>query len=213
MGVAVPPVCSLFPGDGRSVVFINRTGRPVLLSSQAEAGPLGPAWSASVLLPPNTAHPWRFLGDSALLLSDLLLLLPELYSRARNTTFHWEAEYVDTEPGTNSCITFNKTAGPLWLASLPGLAVGAAMQVVLQADCGVPPLSSLAREASAACPVRATELPAALLRAVTSLRSGYSQIETNQLHPCPACREIHQYNLRQDKREKFFIVQYINKDE
>merc|ERR1712013_444548 len=66
------------------------------------------AWSTTIIILQGGRHVWRFLGDSANDLEDFLFFLPEPYNLARDNSFKWVAEYLDSMEEAE--VTFNHMA-------------------------------------------------------------------------------------------------------
>ena len=100
----------------------------------------------------------RFLGDDipepAMA---VLALLPDPYTLARENTYVWTADFVDSTETVD--ILFNKKSGPLDLSSMRVLSPGEKLEVVLQRKEGVASLASLARDLLARLQLEVDNLP------------------------------------------------------
>ena len=100
----------------------------------------------------------RFLGDDipepAMA---VLALLPDPYTLARENSYVWTADFVDSTETAD--ILFNKKSGPLDLSSMRVLSPGEKLEVVLQRKEGVASLASLARDLLARLQLEVENLP------------------------------------------------------
>jgi len=190
------PLCSLFGTDSRFVRFINDTGRPIRVTSRLQIHRLpNQAWSTTRLLLPGTGTTWRFLGDDipepAMA---VLALLPDPYTLARENSYVWTADFVDSTETAD--ILFNKKSGSLDLSSMRVLNPGEKLEVVLQRKEGVASLASLARDLLARLQLEVDNLPedhlpGNLKRGLVKLTKDYEEIDKPRLRACDRCQEEH----------------------
>ena len=87
----------------------------------------------------------------------VLALLPDPYTLARENSYVWTADFVDSTETAD--ILFNKKSGPLDLSSMRVLNPGEKLEVVLQRKEGVASLASLARDLLARLQLEVENLP------------------------------------------------------
>ena len=87
----------------------------------------------------------------------VLALLPDPYTLARENSYVWTADFVDSTETAN--VLFNKKSGPLDLSSMRVLNPGEKLEVVLQRKEGVASLASLARDLLARLQLEVDNLP------------------------------------------------------
>ena len=87
----------------------------------------------------------------------VLALLPAPYTLARENSYVWTADFVDSTETAN--ILFNKKSGSLDLSSMRVLNPGEKLEVVLQRKEGVASLASLARDLLARLQLEVDNLP------------------------------------------------------
>jgi len=191
-------LCKLFGDDGRFVKFANLTGRTVRLTSRLQMENfLNMAWSTTIIIPEGGRHVWRFLGDSANVFEDFLFLLPEPYNLARQNSFEWVVEYIDSQE--LDTVTFDFLEGPLRLNTMKTLQPQETSEVILRRkDRAVTPLNKLAKDViikkvTQSCEhISCMDFPKTLEEEVISLSNDYQEIEKNKQDPCSRCKEIHQ---------------------
>ena len=87
----------------------------------------------------------------------VLALLPDPYTLARENSYVWTADFVDSTETAD--ILFNKKSGSLDLSSMRVLNPGEKLEVVLQRKEGVASLASLARDLLARLQLEVDNLP------------------------------------------------------
>jgi len=191
-------LCQLFGDDGRFVEFINLTGRPVRLIGRLQMRSFSNmAWSTKIIILQGGRHVWRFLGDSANDLEDFLFFLPEPYNLARENSFKWVAEYLDSMEEAE--VTFNHKDGPLRLDTLELLPPRGKCEVRLRRkDRAVSALNSLTKDAIVAKRkdlsaenISCLEFPKTLEEEVLSLKKDYADLEKVMKIMCRRCKELH----------------------
>merc|ERR1711988_495671 len=197
-------LCSLFQEDGRFITFVNRTGRPVILSSKSwKDGRY--FWSAGILINVNCSFTWRFIGNFSSMFEDYFLLLPESYDAARTSELQFLAEYLGDDAGEDMEITFNEEIGPLKLVSMRYLTNRESATVILKRrDKSLPRVVDIIQDRLARGEIITEDIPLTLARNIQHLRRKLETIENNLLSPCQHCHQIHIYNVRQSKMENYF---------
>ena len=105
--------------EGRFVEFVNQTGRAVRLVSRLEVVAMpSQAWTSRLPLPAATRHTWRFLGHDV---AFPLFLMPDPWQLAKQNSYYWTAEFVDSCQEQQVKITFDKEGEVLRLSALPDL--------------------------------------------------------------------------------------------
>jgi len=112
-------LCEMFGEEGRFVEFVNQTGRAVRLESRLEVAAMpSQAWTSRLPLPAAARHTWRFLGHDV---AFPLFLMPDPWELAKQNSYNWTAEFIDSCQEQQGRITFDKEGEVLRLSALPDL--------------------------------------------------------------------------------------------